>query len=123
MEWKAHNLLCIAVIRESQDLVNRRMKTAELITFLSIEKQRPSKTDSAPVRGDGYEPESSKFRLRANAETSHSVRYDMVVVVASIVGGGEKFSHGMVRSRKPPPLVPLTIAATTLSSYQGTCTI
>ena len=33
---------------------------------------RPSKTDSAPVRGDGYEPESSKFRLRANAETSHS---------------------------------------------------
>src|SRR6266702_2980680 len=70
--------------------------------------KRPSKTDSAPVRGDGYEPGSSKFRLRANAETSHSVRYDMVVVVASIVGG-EKFSHGMVRSRKPPPLVPLTI--------------
>ena len=31
----------------------------------------PSKTDSAPVRGDGYEPESSKFRLRANAETSY----------------------------------------------------
>ena len=35
---------------------------------------RPSKTDSAPVRGDDYEPGSSKFRLRANAETSHSVR-------------------------------------------------
>jgi len=34
----------------------------------------PSKTDSAPVRGDGYEPGSLKFRLRANAETSHSVR-------------------------------------------------
>ena len=78
---------------------------------------RPSKTDSAPVCGDGYEPKSSKLRLRANAETSHSVRYDVVEVVASIVGGGEKFSHGMVRSRKPPPLVPLTIAATTLSSY------
>src|SRR6266704_3138669 len=75
----------------------------------------PSKSDSAPVRGDGYEPRSSKFRLRANAETSHSVRYDMVVVVASIVGG-EKFSHGMVRSRKPPPLVPLIIITTTLSS-------
>ena len=30
------------------------------------------KTDSAPVRGDGYEPGSSKFRLRANAETSYS---------------------------------------------------
>ena len=34
----------------------------------------PSKPDSAPVRGDGYEPGSSKFRLGANAETSHSVR-------------------------------------------------
>ncbi|OCL00490.1 uncharacterized protein K441DRAFT_651409 [Cenococcum geophilum 1.58] len=30
----------------------------------------------------------------------------MVVVVASSVGGGEKFSHRMVRSRKPPLLVP-----------------
>ena len=59
---------------------------------------RPSKSDSAPIRGDGYEPRSLKFRLRANAETSHSMRYDMVVVVASIVGGGEKFSHGIVRS-------------------------
>ena len=48
------------------------------------------KTDSAPVRGDGYEPRSSKFRPRANAETSHSVRYDIVVVVASIVGGSKK---------------------------------
>ena len=35
---------------------------------------RPSKTDSVPVRGDGYELRSSKFRLRANAERSHSVR-------------------------------------------------
>ena len=45
---------------------------------------RPSKTDSAPVCGDGYEPGSSKFRPRANAETSHSVRYDFVVVVVSV---------------------------------------
>src|SRR6266571_7493823 len=75
--------------------------------FLYIYNLWPSKTDSAPVRGDGYEPGSSKFRLRANAETSHSVRYDMVVVVASIVGGGEKFSHGIVRSQKPPLMVPL----------------
>ena len=48
----------------------------------------------------------SLFRLRANAETSHSVRYDLVVVVMSIVGGGEKFSYGMVRSRKPPLSAP-----------------
>ena len=34
----------------------------------------PSKSDSAPVRGDGYEPAVFKSRLgRANAETSHSV--------------------------------------------------
>ena len=66
----------------------------------------PSKTDSAPIRGDGYEPGSSKFRPRANAETSHSVRYDIVVVVASSMGGSERFLHGIVRSRKPPLLVP-----------------
>jgi uncharacterized protein (UPF0333 family) len=39
-----------------------------------------------------------KFRSRANAEMSYSVRYDLVVIVISIVGGGEKFSYGMVRS-------------------------
>jgi hypothetical protein len=38
------------------------------------------------------------FRLRANAETSHSVRYNLVVVVMSIIGSGEKFSYGIVRS-------------------------
>ena len=54
------------------------------------------KTDSAPIRGDGYKPRSSKFRPRANAETSHSVRYDMVVVVASVVGGSEKISDGEI---------------------------
>jgi hypothetical protein len=35
---------------------------------------------------------------RANAETSYSVRYDLVVVVISIIGSGEKFSYRMVRS-------------------------
>ena len=59
-----------------------------------------SKTDSAPVRGDGYEPGSSKFRPRANAETSHSACKQEVVMV-SVVGVSEKFSHGILRSRKP----------------------
>jgi hypothetical protein len=68
---------------------------------------RPSKTDSVPVRGDSYEPRSLKFRLRANAEMSHSVRYDFVVVVASVIGGSEKFLYGIVRSQKPPLMVPL----------------
>ena len=54
----------------------------------------PSKTDYAPIRGNSYELRSSKFRLRANVETSYSVRYDLVVVVVSIIGGGENFHIG-----------------------------
>jgi hypothetical protein len=42
-----------------------------------------------------------KFRSRANAKTSHSVQYDLVVIVMSIMGSSEKFLHGMVRSQKP----------------------
>ena len=57
------------------------------------------KTDSAPIRGDGYKPKSLKFRLRANVETLYSVRYNLVVVVG-IIGGGKKFLYRMVRSRK-----------------------
>jgi hypothetical protein len=38
-----------------------------------------------------------KFRFRANAETSYSVQYDLVMVVMSIMGSSEKFSHRMVR--------------------------
>ena len=34
----------------------------------------PSKSDSVPVCGDGYEPRSLKLRSRANAETLYSVR-------------------------------------------------
>ena len=48
------------------------------------------------LRGNGYEPRS--FRLKANAEISHSVLVGLVVVVVSIVGGSKKFSHGIVRS-------------------------
>jgi hypothetical protein len=36
--------------------------------------------------------------LRANIEISYSVRYDLVVVVISIISGSEKFSYRMVRS-------------------------
>jgi hypothetical protein len=60
----------------------------------------PSKTDSAPVR--------------ANAETSHSMRYDLVVVVMSTVGSSEKFSHGIIRSRKPPLSAPYNNSNTIL---------
>ena len=30
-----------------------------------------------------------------------------MVVVVSVIGGSEKFLHGIVRSRKPPLMVPL----------------
>jgi hypothetical protein len=39
-----------------------------------------------------------KFRSRANTEMSHSVQYNLVVIVMSIIGGGENFSYRMVRS-------------------------
>jgi hypothetical protein len=75
------------------------------------------KTDSIPIYGNGYKPKSLKFRLRANAEILYSVRYDIVVVVVSIIGGSEKFLYRMVRSQKLLPLVPLMIVTTILSSY------
>ena len=56
----------------------------------------PSKTDFAPVCGNSYKPKSLKFRLRANAEILHSVRYDLVVVV-NIIGSSKKFLYRMVR--------------------------
>ena len=54
------------------------------------------------------------FRLRANAEISHSVRYDLVVVVMSIIGGGEKFLYRIVRSRKLPLSAPYNNSNTIL---------
>ena len=48
------------------------------------------KTDSVPIYSDSYKPRSLKFRPRANVEILHSMQYDIVVVVASIIGGGEK---------------------------------
>ena len=82
---------------------------------------RPSKTDSAPVRGNSYKPRSSKFRLRANAETSHSVLVGLVVVV-SVMGHSKKFLYRIVRSRKPLLMVPLHNTATTIPLL-GTYTI
>jgi hypothetical protein len=57
-----------------------------------------------------------KFRSRANAEMSHSVRYDLVVVVISIMGGSEKFSYRIVRSQKPPLSAPYDNSNTILLS-------
>ena len=41
---------------------------AYIFVYLSNILIRPSKTDSAPVRGDGYEPESSQSQRRDVAQ-------------------------------------------------------
>jgi hypothetical protein len=38
------------------------------------------------------------FRLRVNIKTLYSMQYNLVVVVISIIGGGEKFLYRIVRS-------------------------
>jgi hypothetical protein len=81
----------------------------------------PSKTDSAPVRGDGYEPGSSKFRPRANAETSHSACRQEVVVVVGVVGGSENFFIWDGEISKTTILVPLHNTATTYPSTKYLC--
>ena len=64
--------------------------------WLFIYFLRQSKSDSAPVRGNGYEPGSLKIRLRANAEMSYSVPVGLVVVVY-VVGRSEKFLYRIIR--------------------------
>ena len=85
-------------------LVYRLEKTLDLLLVLTLFYSPilyiligPLKTDSAPIYSNGYKPRSSKFRLRANVEMSHSVLVVLVVVV-SIIGGSEKFLYRMVRS-------------------------
>ena len=66
---------------------------------------RSSKSDSAPVRGEAYEP--------ASLWTQQSQRKDVAQLRVggrggsrNVMGGSEKFSHGMVRSQKPLLTVP-----------------
>jgi hypothetical protein len=59
---------------------------------------------------------SSKFRSRANAETSHSVRTGPVVVIG-VEGSGEKFSDGEIL--KTTTVGSLQTTTTTLFSYSG----
>jgi len=64
---------------------------------MHIRPYRSSKSDSAPVRGEAYEP--------AGLWTQQSQRRDVAQLRVgcggggrNVVGGSEKFSHGMVRS-------------------------
>ena len=77
---------------------------------------RPSTSDSAPVRGDGYEPGSLKFRLRANAETLYSSAIGPGGGFERW-GGGEKFSDGEIL--KNTTVGSLHTTTTTLFSYPG----
>jgi IS30 family transposase len=81
---------------------------------------RLSKSDSAPVRGDGYKPGSSKFQIQSQRRNIAQRVLVGLVVVVYVIGRSKKFSHGMVRSQKPLQTVPLHNTAITvplLSTY------
>ena len=77
---------------------------------------RPSKSDSAPVRGDGYKPglRSSDPELTQRRRTACG--QDLVVVVG-VKGGGKKISDGEIL--KTTTVSPLQTITTTLFSYPG----
>ena len=56
---------------------------------------RPSKSDSAPVRGDGYEPSLRSSDPEPTQRRRTACGQDLVVVVG-VEGGGEKFSDGEI---------------------------
>jgi hypothetical protein len=66
---------------------------------------RPSKPDSAPVRGDGYEPASLRIQQSRRRDVAQRVGRSWWWWL-NVVSGSEKFLHGMVRSRKLLLLVP-----------------
>ncbi len=55
----------------------------------------PSKSDSAPVRGDGYEPGLRSSDPEPTQRRRTACGQDLVVVVG-VKGGGEKFSDGEI---------------------------
>ena len=75
--------------------------------------------DSAPVRGDGYEPGLRSSDPEPTQRRRTACGQDLVVVM-SVVGGSEKFSDGEI-------LKITTIGPLQFSHYysptQGTCTI
>ena len=63
-----------------------------VILHLTIISSWPSKTDSVPVRSDGYEPGSYSEPTQRRRTACGQ---DLVVVVG-VEGGGEKFSDGKI---------------------------
>ena len=58
--------------------------------MLSIYIARPSKSDSAPIRGDGYEPSLRSSDLEPTQRRRIACGQDLVVVVG-VKGGGKNF--------------------------------
>jgi len=56
---------------------------------------RPSKSDSAPIRGDGYEPGLQSSDPEPTQRRRTACGQDLVVVVG-VKGGGENFSDGEI---------------------------
>jgi len=55
----------------------------------------PLKSDSTPIRGDGYEPGLRSSDLEPTQRRRIAYGQDLVVVVG-VKGGGEKFSDGEI---------------------------
>ena len=77
---------------------------------------RPSKSDSAPVRGDGYEPGLRSSDPEPTQRRRTACGQDLVVVVG-VEGGGEKFSDGEILKNTTVGFLHTT--TTTLFSYPG----
>jgi len=75
---------------------------------------RPSKSDSAPVRGDGYEPGLRSSDPEPTQRRRTACGQDLVVVVG-VKGGGKKFSDGEIL--KTTTIGSLQTTTTTLFSY------
>ena len=56
---------------------------------------RPSKSDSAPIRGDGYEPSLRSSDPEPTQRRRIAYGQDLVVVVG-VKGGGENFLDGEI---------------------------
>jgi hypothetical protein len=54
--------------------------------------------DPTPTYSDSYKPKSPKFRFKANIKMSHSIRYNLVIIVISIISSNKKFLYKIVRS-------------------------
>src|SRR5712675_1528591 len=63
--------------------------------YLFIYFSWPSKSDSAPVRGDGYEPGLRSSDPEPTQRRRTACGQDLVVVVG-VKGGGKKFSDGEI---------------------------